>query len=67
MRMQIDECLLLRCVHSVRDLSYSVCAFEHVRIACSLTEFDFQYMLFTFGLISYLMGCYFILFIFFTV
>ena len=36
--------------------------FDHVRIACSLTEFDFQYMLFTFGLISYLMGCSFIFF-----
>ena len=41
MRMQIDECLLLTCVHSVRELSYSVCAFDHVRIVCSLTEFDF--------------------------
>lgn len=37
----------------------TVCAFDHVRIACSLIEFDFHYMVFTSGLISYSTRCAF--------
>lgn len=37
----------------------TVSAFDHVRIACSLIEFDFHYMVFTSGLISYSTRCVF--------
>lgn len=56
-----DDIYFLRLTCSCLSAPYLLCwmLIDHVRIACSLIEFDFHYMVFTSGLISYSTRCAF--------